>query len=220
MTHKDKWLLMHSDKKHQPVYPSDVVVKFVFKNLAKNARVLDLGCGAGRHVKFLAENGFEAYGADYSQNGIECSKDLLQRYDLKADLRVSSVDDLDFEDEFFDGVICFGVLYYNDIKTIEKASLEIYRVLKKQGKAFVVLRSLDDYRYKLSSKKNKYEALIEEKNPKRSAFSEDGMKNYFVDEKEIKRIFEPFLECEINLMQISFENNTISDSDFLITLVK
>jgi hypothetical protein len=38
--------------------------------------VLDLGCGSGRHVVYLAQQGFEVYGLDNSPNGLE----LTQRW--------------------------------------------------------------------------------------------------------------------------------------------
>ena len=220
MNNHEKWLNLHSNKKHQPLYPHEIFVTFTFKNFTRSSKILDLGCGGGRHVKFLAENGFETYGCDYSENGIKITNELLKENNLKADLKVASVDKLPYDDNFFDGLICFGVLYYNDKDTIEKSAKEIYRILKNDAKALIVVRTLNDYRYKDSIKKDKYSVIIKETNPKRSAYAENDMNMYFFDENEVNRIFSIFKNIEINTYEISHENGLIFDSNYLITLQK
>jgi len=42
-------------------------------------RILDLGCGSGRHTVYLAKHGFEVYGIDIAPKGIEITKDLLKK---------------------------------------------------------------------------------------------------------------------------------------------
>ncbi|MBZ7936507.1 class I SAM-dependent methyltransferase [Campylobacter sp. B0100352/1] len=220
MNTQEKWHEMHSQKRHQPRYPGSDLVAFVLKNFKKNDQILDLGCGGGRHVKFLSENNFNVYGVDYSANGIKATQELLDLYKLKAELKIASVDDIPYEDEKFDGVICYGVLLYNSKEVIEKAAKEIYRVLKKDSIAYIVLRSTKDYRYLNNKKISKYEALIKENGIQRSAFEENGMKMYFFDKDEIKRVFNMFKICEINHMEMSLENNSICNHSYIIVLRK
>ena len=40
-------------------------------------RVLDLGCGAGRHVLFLAREGFEVHGLDSSREALRITQERL-----------------------------------------------------------------------------------------------------------------------------------------------
>ncbi|TKX28876.1 class I SAM-dependent methyltransferase [Campylobacter aviculae] len=220
MNTQEKWHEMHSQKRHQPRYPSSDLVSFVLKNFKKDDQILDLGCGGGRNVKFLAENDFIAYGVDYSANGIKATQELLDLHKLKAELKIASVDDIPYEDEKFDGVICYGVLYYNPKEVIEKAAKEIYRVLKKGGIAYVVIRSLKDYRYLNNEKISKYEVLIEEKDSSKSAFKENGMKMYFFDKDEVKRVFGDFNIEEINRIETSYKNDSIYDSHYCVVLKK
>jgi len=47
--------------------------------VAPQARVLDLGCGVGRHLVYLSSQGFEMHGLDLSPAGVErCQKELLR----------------------------------------------------------------------------------------------------------------------------------------------
>ncbi|MCV3482450.1 class I SAM-dependent methyltransferase [Campylobacter sp. CNRCH_2014_0184h] len=221
MNNQEKWSQLHGDSKHHPIYPHEMYVKCVFKNFKKGSKILDLGCGAGRHVKFLAENNYITYGCDYSNNGVAYTKKLLNHYGLTAQVELASVNKLPYENEIFDGILCWGVLYYNDQQIIEKAAQEIYRVLKKEGKAFILTRNLNDYRYKYGIKsENKYRIIIQENNPKRSAYAENGMNMYFFDEEEVKRVFSMFKNIEINTLEVYHENNTICDSDYVVVLEK
>ncbi|EAK7319644.1 class I SAM-dependent methyltransferase [Campylobacter jejuni] len=220
MNTQEKWHEMHSQKRHQPRYPSSDLVAFVLKNFKTNDQILDLGCGAGRHVKFLAENGFKAFGVDYSENGIKAAQELLKTYNLQADLKVSSVDDIPYEDESFDGLLCYGVLYYNSKEVIEKAAKEIYRVLKKDGVAYTVVRSIKDYRYLNNEKISKYEVFVNENDISKSAFKENGMKMYFFDKDEVKRVFSNFRQIEINSIKISYTDDSFADENFVVILRK
>lgn len=217
---QEQWINLHKQKRHQPRYPHQLVVSFVLRTFKQGGAILDLGCGAGRHLKFLAENGFEAYGCDYSSSGIQASQELLASANLKANFEIASVDNLPYDDEFFDGLICFGVLYYNDKQSIQKAAGEIFRVLKKGSKALILVRNLEDYRYEKAKKLSKYEVIIQENDEKRSAFKENDMPMYFFDKDEVKRVFAHFKNLEINRIRTSFDNDSYADDDFVIICEK
>ena len=217
---QEQWINLHKQKRHQPRYPHQLVVSFVLRTFKQGGAILDLGCGAGRHLKFLAENGFEAYGCDYSSSGIQASQELLASANLKANFEIASVDNLPYDDEFFDGLICFGVLYYNDKQSIQKAASEIFRVLKKGSKALILVRNLEDYRYEKAKKLSKYEVIIQENDEKRSAFKENDMHMYFFDKDEVKRVFYHFKNLEINRIRTSFDNDSYADDDFVIICEK
>ncbi len=59
-------------------------VEFVRSKLAmpKGSRVLDLGCGAGRHTLWLAEHGYDVVGIDRSETLIAEAKLAAQRHGL------------------------------------------------------------------------------------------------------------------------------------------
>src|SRR3989344_8170650 len=154
LTMKTRWKDTHAKERFQPKYPADYVVRFLFTHFPRdfkersNLKILDLGCGAGASTVFLAKEGFLTYATDISEPGLKVAEKRLKDNNLKATLENASMEKQPFEDEFFDGVISFGVLYYNTEDGFKKAVDEIYRTLKKGGKAFVFSRTVDDYRFK------------------------------------------------------------------------
>ena len=84
--------------------------------LRPGARVLDAGCGPGRHSFALARRGMDVVGVDLSPEFIDLARDsaLALGVDARARFEVGDVRTLAFRDEF-DAVIClcqggFGLL--------------------------------------------------------------------------------------------------------------
>ena len=115
------------------------IVKLFKKNGVK--RVLDLGCGSGRHVVYLAKNGFEVYGIDIAKSGIKIAKEWLKEEGLKANLKVGDIyKKLPYKDNFFDAIICIRTLNHGKIEWIRRCIKEMKRVLKPNGFIFVTIR--------------------------------------------------------------------------------
>lgn len=215
-----RWIKLHENTRFRPRYPSTTLVSLALKSFKKGGKVLDLGCGCGKHTKFLAENGFEVYATDYSNAGLKAAKEFLEENKLKAEFKEAFIDDIPYEDGFFDAVVCYGVLNYNELEVIEKTAYEIHRVLAGGGVAFVFSRSNKDYRYCEGQKLGKFEAVVDEKDESRSAYPENGMKMYFLDKNEARRIFKAFRVCEVNRVRSSFADDTYADDDLSIILRK
>ncbi len=82
--------------------------------LAPGMRVLDVGCGPGRHSLALARLGIEAHGVDLSPEFIALARAAAATEDLPATFQELDVRDLAFEGEY-DAVLClcqggFGLL--------------------------------------------------------------------------------------------------------------
>jgi cyclopropane fatty-acyl-phospholipid synthase-like methyltransferase len=105
--------------------------------------VLDLGSGTGRHVVYLARNGFSAFGLDNSPEGIEATRRWLVDEGLEADLRLQSMTEkFPYEDSFFDAVVSVQVIHHADMATIRGIVDEVSRVLKTGGFLFVTVPKL------------------------------------------------------------------------------
>ncbi len=219
MRNQTEWNELHNQNRFRPKYPEDDVVRWLFSNFPKEKkyRILDDGCGAGRHIMLLADNDYEPYGVDYSANGVKYTKELLKQKGFQHyvdNIIQCSCESLPYDNDFFDGVISFGVLYYLSEEGIKKAVEEIYRVLKRSGKTIVVVRNKQDYRYKGESD------TIEIENENLSGFYENNMQEHFFSRDELLELFRDFDDVVIERIIRTHNNETICDNDYVVYATK
>ncbi len=105
--------------------------------LAPGDRVLDLGCGEGRHViSAYLEPGIESVGVDLSLEDLKTTREKFEDFDgasAESSFTLASANALalPFADNYFDKVICSEVLEH--IPDYQGALEEINRVLKPGG---------------------------------------------------------------------------------------
>ena len=137
MQHNIKHLFGNID-----IYLFDQLLKGTYDNCRK---VLDAGCGGGRNVVYLLQNGFEVYGIDPDAGAIEAVKALSQKLSPGSPLdnfKIALVEDLPFEDAYFDLVICNTVLHFADnADHFDRMLRSMWRVLKPGGYFFARLAS-------------------------------------------------------------------------------
>ena len=103
-------------------------------------RILDLGCGSGRHLVYLAKHGFDVYGIDIAEHGIKLAKKWLRKERLKANLKIGDIyKKLPYEDNFFDAIVSIATLHHNRIEKIRKLIKEMERILKPRGMIFITV---------------------------------------------------------------------------------
>ena len=129
--------------------PRGAVTYFVDKYLGQSKNCLDLGSGAGRHSRYIAEKGIKVTAIDLSEIGVEKTKSALKNYPDSTVL-VGDIHRLPF-----DSLVCNRVLDYNDDESLESAFREIERVVKTGGLVLITVRSL-------SQQQKQNEVLIDE----------------------------------------------------------
>lgn len=215
------WATLHSQARYRPRYPSEPVIRFAMTQFPsepdarRRTRILDLGCGAGRHTIFLAREGFQVYGTDISETGLTFTCALLASEGLSAKLQQASMDRQPFRAGSFDGIVAHGVLSYNDRQGFEATAAEMFRLLRKGGRALVVTRTTADYRFGRGKRVDAYTFLLETPET-----SEAGMINHFLDEARAREVFASFRIVELDLTETSVENRQRIDSDWIILLEK
>ena len=101
-------------------------------------RVLDLGCGSGRHLVYLAEQGFDTFGIDIADKAIELATNWLENKGLTVNLSIGSIfEKLPYGDKFFDAIISVRVMNHGTIGDIHSAIGEMRRVLRPEGLIFI-----------------------------------------------------------------------------------
>jgi len=93
-------------------------------------RVLDLGCGVGRHSLLLAEQGFAVEAFDGSPTGLAVLRQQAAARGLELNLNEGSADRLPFEDGTFDFVLSWNVIYHGSMGDVGNRLAEVWRALK------------------------------------------------------------------------------------------
>ena len=116
-------------------YPPEHVVRFVARTFYQvpdrsAVRLLEIGCGPGANVWFMAREGFSVSGIDCSATAIRKAGERLAKEGLRADLRVGDNASLPWPSNTFDGVLENVSLCCNGSESIRAALAEVRRVLK------------------------------------------------------------------------------------------
>ena len=78
-------------------------------NADKNLKILDVGCGTGRHTIELTKRGYDVTGIDLSESQLERARKKAAQQHLEIDFQQQDARDLPFEDEFDVGImLCEG----------------------------------------------------------------------------------------------------------------
>jgi ubiquinone/menaquinone biosynthesis C-methylase UbiE len=126
-------------KKVQWVLNTDpYICELLTEGLTKGKRVLDVGCGPGLAITLTAKHCSDVVGLDYSETSLREAKAGFEELKLdNACLLCGDAENLPFSDNQFDVVYSIGVLHHTP--DTQKAIGEIFRVLKVQGKAIIML---------------------------------------------------------------------------------
>jgi len=116
----------------------DLIPELAQENVS---RVLDLGCGLGRHVVLMAKSGFETYGLDSSSFAVEHCLKWLGAERLDANVCCADMCPLDFPDGFFDFIISWNVIYHATRACMIEALAEMGRTLRLGGLLYLTLNS-------------------------------------------------------------------------------
>jgi len=132
-----KFFLAHKKLKTKWWDLYDMISRNMIKNISiKKGKVLDVGCGYGGLMKGLSHyrKNLSFVGIDLSRAMINVGKKYISNKKIK--FLLMSADNMKFEDESFDLIICKDTFHHlnNPIKVIK----EMYRVLKKRGQIYAI----------------------------------------------------------------------------------
>ncbi len=148
---KKEWEESYNRNENFVFFPHEEVIRFVAKYVRKriglNAfqevlalnrapRLLDLGCGIGRHVIFGHEMGLESYGIDLSDKALQFAMEWAGEKGMAHPdqrFRQGDIRSLPWEDGFFDLVVSHGVLDSMPFSVARESIPEVHRILAEGG---------------------------------------------------------------------------------------
>lgn len=148
-------------------------------------KVLDLGCGMGRHSIYLKEAGFEVTSVDISEKAVETTKKKAMDLGYRIDASICDMRVLPFKDGTFDAVLCVWTSGHGTAEDMGKHALEMLRVVKENGIVFVDYPSVDDERFGIGNE-------IEKNTFTDNMPGEEKIPHHYSNEQEISKVYEGY----------------------------
>lgn len=195
------------DKKRQ--IPWKPIIRFL-ENIPnkKNKKLLDLGCGTGRHLELALELGFEKenlIGSDISENQLKL---VYEKgfYTLKSDIINHNL-----ESESQDVIICIAVINHLLEKEDQLQSLkEIRRIIKPNGKILISNWNPNTEYIQDQINKGKFEFLDDEMKKVKVTFTFDNNKYdryyYLFSKEEFEKLC---YEANLKIINSFIENGNL-----------
>jgi ubiquinone/menaquinone biosynthesis C-methylase UbiE len=143
-------------------YPHEEVIRFFSKYIRRRTglddfidivpfktppKILDLGCGIGRHIYYANRMGLDAYGIDLSESAIKTTWEWAKRegfLNYREKIKQGDIRKMPFPKNYFDFATSHGVLDSMYFEIAKEAITELARVMKKGALFYCDLISGDD----------------------------------------------------------------------------
>ncbi|MBA7628024.1 Glycine/sarcosine N-methyltransferase [subsurface metagenome] len=126
-------------------YPKEA--SFIVKILKRHRcrKIIDVGCGTGRHAIILAKKGYTILGVDISKEMLKIARENAERENVQVDFRTVDMRRLNFRAKF-DAVLCLyeTILYNTTHEEIFSTIKSFNRTLRKGGILILDFRSFLD----------------------------------------------------------------------------
>lgn len=194
----DKWL-------------SPSLESYYYANIWKSKnfkKILDLGCGLGRHSILFAQVGFEVDACDLSNYAINYLNEWAKKENVLVNTKVCDMLELPYENNSFDALFAYHVISHTTTKDFLKVVREIKRVLKKEGEAFLTLCSKETWSFKEAC----YPKLDENTVIKIEDGPENNIPHFYVDLDDIHQLFNEFDLLSIRHIDDIFYTDKVNHS--------
>ena len=169
LDNKEIWDRFYKKSSKYIYWPSEDIFTFAEKYLGnvRGKNVLDIGCGAGRHLLLFGHKGANTFGIDSSKEAIGTSKRFLKEFKINSEIKLGNSTKIPYKDNFFDIIILWGIFHYLSPEDQQKTIKEVIRVSKNGAWVIFSLRSKNDSRYGLG-KQIRRNTFLQDKPGKKS----------------------------------------------------
>jgi len=162
--------------------PPDILQHIVATGKITPCKVIELGCGVGHYVRYLARMGFDATGVDFSETAIGMARDSASDDEVKPIFIVSDLlGDMAEVHETFDFAYDWELLHHIFPPERPRYVHNVHRLLNSHGRYMSVSFSEKDPEF---GGAGKYRT------------TPLGTTLYFSSEREIASLVEPLFEVE------------------------
>jgi len=199
---KEEWNVSYRNKDNFVFYPHEEIIRFSAKYIAKrvglehvdyiaqqNCKVLDLGCGIGRHIVFFEKLGINTYGVDLSQEAVTVAKQWLEKENIDSEERLfcGSAEKLPWRDNEFSFIVSHGVLDSMPFEIARNIMKECHRIINDDGLFYCDLIG-DETKFGVDFEEEVVVESRHEKGTIQSYFTRNKIENLIENLFEIKEI--------------------------------
>ena len=203
------------------LWPDDFVIRFYKTELRKIGakRVLEIGCGAGRHVYFFRLMGLQVVGTDVAHSAIDFTRRRLKKDGLIEGVELLAADatQIPYPDDSFDGILAWRFLHVLSPAQAQKCIREIYRLLRPGGKILLGTRSPRSTNYELIRSGQKVDADFDYRS---GQLSERAVQDTYFSRQELEALFAAFHDVEIEHIEWTRNNETFRAAYWAVTATK
>jgi ubiquinone/menaquinone biosynthesis C-methylase UbiE len=123
------------------------ILEFLDKMDWHGKRVLEIGTGVATDARRLIQRGAQYWGINVDNGSCAMTRQALELFGVDGEVQQMSATEMRFADASFDVVYTFGVLHH--IPDVQKATAEIYRVLKPGGALLFMVYNRSSINYQI-----------------------------------------------------------------------
>ena len=184
-------------KEHGRVFeePLPEIIQFAeWLKVLELKRVLDLGCGSGRHVIYLRQQGFDVWGLDNAPIGLRMTQEWLIQERMAAPLVLADVHrPFPFCDNAFDAILSTRVIHHAMQEKAVSAVHEMKRILRPGGALLLAVPC--------SEKRKDRSELVTLQTYVPLEGREKGIPHYLFTPDELRELFADFKLCDVTVME-------------------
>ena len=123
--------LLYKDKDY--VGEAEYIDSLIKKYNGKTKKILDLGCGTGKHAELLSQKGYKVHGIDMSEGMLKEAQKRAEEND-RLSFSLSNIQEFDLKENYDTVTALFHVMSYQTTdEALKKVLKKVHKHLNKEG---------------------------------------------------------------------------------------